>query len=195
MIWKYLESGTQILGKPPNINLVDHFHFYHMATGEMMWHVQQGRCWGIPGPNVTLLAGYIFYIYYIFINIPLLNPSTSTSHSIPINTRIDRVNTDIMEDLIRNSNNFYRHRNALRKIRRGLSWICLIPGFPRKSIVWGTRTLHILHILHVSRKISVKWYAPGLGVETSIYLMVNPQWIGLRENLQETIDFPIKYGA
>ena len=24
---------------------------------------------------------------------------------------------------------------------------------------------------------------------------LNCQWIGLRENLQETIDFPIKYGA
>jgi len=29
-----------------------------------------------------------------------------------------------------------------------------------------------------------------LGYDTIIY-----QWIGLRENLQETIDFPIKYGA
>ena len=24
---------------------------------------------------------------------------------------------------------------------------------------------------------------------------IQTQWIGLRENLQETIDFPIKYGA
>ena len=24
---------------------------------------------------------------------------------------------------------------------------------------------------------------------------INHQWIGLRENLQETIDFPIKYGV
>jgi hypothetical protein len=29
-----------------------------------------------------------------------------------------------------------------------------------------------------------------LGYDTIIY-----QWIGFRENLQETIDFPIKYGA
>ena len=27
-----------------------------------------------------------------------------------------------------------------------------------------------------------------------IYIYIY-QWIGLRENLQETIDFPIKYGA
>ena len=31
---------------------------------------------------------------------------------------------------------------------------------------------------------------PGQSVFGSSY-----QWIGLRENLQETIDFPIKYGA
>ena len=28
-----------------------------------------------------------------------------------------------------------------------------------------------------------------------IIVMGISQWIGLRENLQETIDFPIKYGA
>ena len=27
----------------------------------------------------------------------------------------------------------------------------------------------------------------------NVYIYI--QWIGLRENLQETIDFPIKYGA
>ena len=38
-------------------------------------------------------------------------------------------------------------------------------------------------------------------IDTST-IIINPykilriiQWIGLRENLQETIDFPIKYGA
>ena len=38
---------------------------------------------------------------------------------------------------------------------------------------------------------------PGTRFETrpTIALIVSVHWIGLRENLQETIDFPIKYGA
>jgi hypothetical protein len=32
----------------------------------------------------------------------------------------------------------------------------------------------------------------GIG---KMFLPNSVQWIGLRENLQETIDFPIKYGA
>ena len=82
------------------------------------------------------------WVYILYLYIPLLNPSTSTSHSIPINNRIDTVNTDTDGRFYGTATIFYRHRNALRKIRRGLSWICLIPGFPRKSIVWGTRTLY-----------------------------------------------------
>ena len=35
-------------------------------------------------------------------------------------------------------------------------------------------------------------YDPKLGLE---YFGSMNQWIGLRENLQETIDFPIKYGV
>jgi hypothetical protein len=34
------------------------------------------------------------WVYILYLYIPLLNPNTSTSHSIPINNRIDTVNTD-----------------------------------------------------------------------------------------------------
>ena len=52
-------------------------------------------------------------------------------------------------------------------------------GFTHQHMTWGIRD-------------------PRLGKVARKNLVVfgrNCQWIGLRENLQETIDFPIKYGA
>jgi hypothetical protein len=49
----------------------------------------------------------------------------------------------------------------------------------------------------------VRWLPVAISLQSPPHLPVEPvgdtsfflDWIGLRENLQETIDFPIKYGA
>ena len=48
----------------------------------------------------------------------------------------------------------------------------------------------------VARRRGKKWSEAGVKTKKKLEVMLNiSDWIGLRENLQETIDFPIKYGA
>ena len=135
MIWKYLESDTHILGKPPyqsggSFPFVSHGDWWHdvkcTKSPSVTWATDSTlksppKCFWVEkrvpkkmtwSPLIIIFSslflhvlgamlGYtgakchiVGWVYILYLYIPLLNPSTSTSHSIPINNRIDTVNTD-----------------------------------------------------------------------------------------------------